>query len=142
MGDRADNHPMGVDYQRGRGLVVSISIARADPPFHRPGVALRRRDLSALRARAFNRLTRATYGPEAAAWVQTLDQAQWENVLAGMRLLPWVVYAALWLVADWLARRAEGDDIEGSVDGLVHGAGTAGAAATGKALADWLGPHR
>lgn len=141
MGDRADNHPMGVDYQRGRGLVVSISIARADPPFHRPGVALRRRDLSALRARAFNRLTRATYGPEAAAWVQTLDQAQWENVLAGMRLLPWVVYAALWLVADRLAKRAEDDDGDAN-DGLVHGITGASAIPAGRALMDWWSPHR
>lgn len=141
MGDRDHDYQYGIDYQRGRGLVVTICIARATPPYHRPGVALRRCDLSALRARAQNRITRAHYRPDAAVWFQTLEQEQWENILVGMRLLPWVVYAALWLVADGLAKRAEDDD--GDVgDGLVHGVGGVALTPVGRAVMDWLSPHR
>lgn len=142
MGDRDIDNQIGIDYRRGHGPIVSICLSRREPALHVPGVAWRRGDLSALRARAHLRLSRHAFTPAVSEWVRALEQDQWESVVATMRLTPWVVYAALWLVADWLARRAEGDDIEGSVDGLVHGAGTAGAAATGKALADWLGPHR
>lgn len=142
MGDRVDNHPMGLDYQRGRGLVVTISIARAEPPFHHPGVSLRRRDLAALRARAKGRLSRSTFGREASDWLQGLEQGQWENVLAGMRLMPWVVYAALWLVADDLARRAEDEDPGDVGSGLVHGAAGASTAPILKSVMEWLQPHR
>lgn len=127
---------MGFDYQRGRGLVVSISISRRDPLLHVPGVPLRRRDLSALRARAFGRISKQAMSPAASEWVRSLEQQQWEDVLAGVRLLPWIGYAALWLLADPLARKAGEEDDGDLGSGLVHGAGAASIAQVGKALAE------
>lgn len=118
MGDRVQNHQIGLDFQRGRGIVVSISISTREPPFHLPGVALRRRDLTALRARAFSRISAATFSPPMERWVKDLDQLHWENILMGMRLVPWVVYAALWLVSEPLAARAGPEDVDGGLGGL------------------------
>lgn len=144
MGERSDDHQFGLDFQRGQGIITTVSIARKDPPFHRPGVPFHRRDWTALRAQARSRLTRATFSSEVSTWLQGLDQGQWENLLAGMRLMPWVVYAALWWVSDGLARRAAEDE-GGDDQGLVHGVSGTGLVATGKAmsgLAHWLSPNR
>ncbi len=141
MGDRDHDLEFGIDYRRGHGLIVTISCGRANPAYHIPGVALRRCDLSALRARAQNRLTKANFRPEAAAWFKALDQEVWEGILIAMRLTPWLIYAVLWLYADHLARQAGDDDGEVN-DGLVHGITGASALPAGRALMDWLSPHR
>jgi len=147
MGSGPPDYLLGVDFQRGHGLVVSLGIAlnAGDDSFHVPGPPLRRCDLSSMRAQAHGKLSRRVYSPECTDWVQRLDPLQWETVLQTFRVVPWVVYAALWLVADGLARRAaeaEPEDDGGLNTTLAHGVGAGGAAQAGRAVMDWLMPHR